>query len=35
MKTAHYGLLSVRCPDPKMWELVPNNIKKFQKLIKN
>ena len=40
-KTVHYGLQSVRYLGPKMWELVPNNIKysnslsKFKKLIKS
>ena len=40
IKTGHYGLQSVRCLDPKIRELVPNNIKysnslsKFKKLIK-
>ena len=41
IKTGHYGLQSVRCLDPKIRELVPNNIKysnslsKFKKLIKS
>ena len=41
VKTVHYGLQSVRYPGPKIWELVPNNIKyinslsKFKKLIKS
>ena len=26
IKTVHYGLQSVRCLGPKIWELVPNNI---------
>ena len=39
IKTVHYGLQSVRNLGPKIWELVPNNIKycnslsKFLKLI--
>ena len=41
IKNAHYGLQSVRYLGPKIWELVPNNIKysnslrKFKKLIKS
>ena len=41
IKTVHYGLQSVRYLGPKIWELVPNNIKycdslsKFRKLIKS
>ena len=41
IKTVHYGLQSVRYLGPKIWELVPNNIKysnslsKFKKLIKS
>ena len=41
IKTVHYGLQSVRYLDPKIWELVPNNIKysnslsEFKKLIKS
>ena len=41
IKTVHYGLPSVRYLDPKIWELVPNNIKysnslsEFKKLIKS
>ena len=41
VKTVNYGLLSVRYLGPKIWELVPNNIKysnslsKFKKLIKS
>ena len=41
IKTVHYGLQSVRYIGPKIWELVPNNIKycdslsKFRKLIKS
>ena len=41
IKTAHYGLQPVRCLGPKIWELVPNNIKssnslsRFKKLIKS
>ena len=41
IKTAHYALQSVRYLGPKIWELVPNNIKysnslsKFKKLIKS
>ena len=41
IKTVHYGLQSVRCLGPKIWELVPNYIKcgnslsKFLKLIKS
>ena len=41
IKTIHYGLQSVRYIGPKIWELVPNNIKycdslsKFRKLIKS
>ena len=41
LKTVHYGLQSVRYLGPKIWELVPNNIKysnslsKFKKLIKS
>ena len=41
IKTVHYGLESVRCIGPKIWELVPNSIKycdslsKFRKLIKS
>ena len=40
-KTVHYGIQSVRYLGPKIWELVPNNIKysnslsKFKKLIKS
>ena len=40
IKTVHYGLQSVRYLAPKIWELVPNNIKysnslsKFKKLFK-
>ena len=39
--SVHYGLQSVRYIGPKIWELVPNNIKycdslsKFRKLIKS
>ena len=41
VKTVHYGIQSVRYLGPKIWELVPNNIKysnslsKFKKLIKS
>ena len=41
IKTVNYGLQSVRYIGPKIWELVPNNIKycdslsKFRKLIKS
>ena len=41
IKTVHYGLQSVRNLGPKIWELVPNNIKycnslsKFLKLIQS
>ena len=41
IKTVHYGLQSVRYLGPKIWELVPNNIKysnslsKFKKVIKS
>ena len=41
IKTVHYGLQSVRYLGPKIWELVPNNIKycdslsKYRKLIKS
>ena len=41
IKTVHYGLQSVRYLGPKIWELLPNNIKysnsisKFKKLIKS
>ena len=41
IKTVHYGIQSVRYLGPKIWELVPNNIKcsnsvsKFKKLIKS
>ena len=41
IKTVYYGLQSVRYIGPKIWELVPNNIKncdslsKFRKLIKS
>ena len=41
IKTVHYGLQSVRNLGPKIWVLVPNNIKysnplsKFEKLIKS
>ena len=41
IKTVHYGLQSVRYLGPKIWELVPNNIKcsnsssKFKKFIKS
>ena len=40
IKTVHYGLHSLRYLGPKLWELVPNNIKynkslsKIKKLIK-
>ena len=39
VKTVHYGIESVRYLGPKIWELVPNNIKyinslrKFKKLV--
>ena len=29
IKTVHYGLQSVRYLGPKIWELVPNNIKGY------
>ena len=41
IKTVHYGLQSVRYLGPKIWELVPNNIKysnslsRFKKIIKS
>ena len=41
IKTVHYALQSVRYLGPKIWELVPNNIKcsnsssKFKKFIKS
>ena len=41
VKTVHYGIQSVRYLSPKIWELVPNDIKysnslsKFKKLIKS
>ena len=41
IKTVHYGFQSIRYLGPKIWELVPNNIKysnslsKFKKLIKS
>ena len=41
IRTVHFGLQSVRCIGPKIWELVPSNIKysnslrKFKKLIKS
>ena len=41
IKTVHYSLLPVRYLGPKIWELVPNNIKcnkslsKYKKLIKS
>ena len=41
VKAVHYGIQSVRYIGPKIWELVPNNIKysnsssKFKKLIKS
>ena len=41
IKTVYYGIQSVRYLGPKIWELVPNNIKysnslsKFKKLIKS
>ena len=41
IKTVHYGLLSVRYIGPKIWELLPNNIKysdslsKFRKFVKS
>ena len=34
IKTVHYGLQSVRYLGPKIWELVPNNIKYSNFLIK-
>ena len=27
VKTVNYGIQSVRCLGPKIWELVPNNVK--------
>ena len=41
IKTVHYGLQSVRYLCPKIWELLPNNVKcsnflcKFKKLIRS
>ena len=41
VKTVHFGIQSVRYLGPKIWELVPNDIKynnslrKFKKLIKS
>ena len=41
IKTVHYGLQSIKYLGPKIWELVPNNIKyssslsEFRKLIRS